>query len=1162
MTRSVLPSVLLILATTCALAAGDLGATPQLLRNIGFEDGAGPTAADWGLWPPPGQDPGVSSTRDEAVRHSGRYSGRLQIGREDFTGLCTWHHPAVPVVPGQELVLSFWLRAEGVTGRLGCDVQLRTGTKIVGSAALPETKGTFDWKPITHRFIVPAGIDGVCVVPLLAGKGTAWFDDFALYGTPTLTPLQVTRPPVIDGDLSDACWTQQPGVGGFALAGGSGAPQRATTVWAATDPTRLYFAFRCEKKPGDKLVKKVTQRDGVVWSDDEVELFLNPAGNFGDYYQFIVNPLGTRYDSHLTDASWNANWQAKTRETSEAWTVELALPLASFPVDLGVGQTWCANFGRGDKLAGEASSWSCTFGGFHSPARFGRLLNLGLDLAPYYARDARVLVGAVRRDYDEAVGGLDLAGAPAAVAAPVRERQPRLAAGLQQLEALLHNPGATTPEQWAQVRPVAAQLTADVRELKSASLRLRAYTFWSQGAATAPRFGLATASPMVKLRPDGVDAVATVSRELSVAAAGNEYEAAQIVAVSLSDEELAGCEATVTDLTGPGGAQVAARNLTLRVVGYIATGQPKYATAYVGDWPDPLLPNGPFTLKPGRLQPLWLRVYVPPQTRPGDYRGTVTVRAGQESHELALKLHVFGFDLPRRQHLATPFGCAPATLSQWYTGDPDYATKLPPEVFDRWNRFMLDYRLTPTHVGAAYRKTVRDAAGRLHNDYTLNDRCMAAVADRLPRQGVAIAHIGEVGWACQQGSDYQLTSEAHSGKLAALLTWPKTESWASTSRSLPGDVLAERQCRAFRFWVKALDPVSAKETIVAFVNRFPNRWITTFPVGGTEWHEVRIPVAQYHHNTTGAPLTLEGLKTCDNFQFVISGKKQPIRFLLDDVVAECEGGDVVLDNFEAAGRKELLQAQVGDVLDHFRQKGWLELGHVYAKDEIQPAEYERLLPIYRETAALAKNVPLMQTYYINRQPQALVGPVKLWCAITSIFDDAFLAARRKAGETAWLYVCCGPLPPYANFFIDQPGSDHRVLFWQAWQKQCTGLLYWETNYWHGMLPAEATAPRWPAVPWDQTKVATYREFKVNGDGFLIYPGPDWQPWPSVRLENIRDGIEDYEYLWLLRERNPRSPLLTVGEDISRDFTHFTKDPQVIAARRLAIARELERAGKR
>jgi hypothetical protein len=136
-----------------------------------------------------------------------------------------------------------------------------------------------------------------------------------------------------------------------------------------------------------------------------------------------------------------------------------------------------------------------------------------------------------------------------------------------------------------------------------------------------------------------------------------------------------------------------------------------------------------------------------------------------------------------------------------------------------------------------------------------------------------------------------------------------------------------------------------------------------------------------------------------------------------------------------------------------------------------------------------------------------------------------------------------------------------VLFWQTWQRHCTGLLYWETNYWYGMMPTKPDEPRWPDVPWEQERVQTYREFKVNGDGFIIYPGPNWEPWPSVRLENIRDGIEDYEYLWLLRERSPGSPLLQVGSDISADFTHFTKDPWVIQQRRLAIAKAIEAAKK-
>jgi len=97
---------------------------------------------------------------------------------------------------------------------------------------------------------------------------------------------------------------------------------------------------------------------------------------------------------------------------------------------------------------------------------------------------------------------------------------------------------------------------------------------------------------------------------------------------------------------------------------------------------------------------------------------------------------------------------------------------------------------------------------------------------------------------------------------------------------------------------------------------------------------------------------------------------------------------------------------------------------------------------------------------------------------------------------------------------------------------------------------------------------------VNGDGMLIYPGPDITPVSSIRLEIIRDGIEDYEYLALLSRlvtqsrtlpgrKQPREvlrraeDLLTVPAEMSRSMTEFTKDPDMILERRRAIADAIE-----
>ena len=71
----------------------------------------------------------------------------------------------------------------------------------------------------------------------------------------------------------------------------------------------------------------------------------------------------------------------------------------------------------------------------------------------------------------------------------------------------------------------------------------------------------------------------------------------------------------------------------------------------------------------------------------------------------------------------------------------------------------------------------------------------------------------------------------------------------------------------------------------------------------------------------------------------------------------------------------------------------------------------------------------------------------------------------------------------------------------------------------------------------------------------------------MRFENLRDGIEDYEYLWLLRQKQPAlSPadqaaaakLLAIDAPLAKSNVVYTNDPAVILARRAAVAAILER----
>lgn len=117
-------------------------------------------------------------------------------------------------------------------------------------------------------------------------------------------------------------------------------------------------------------------------------------------------------------------------------------------------------------------------------------------------------------------------------------------------------PAGATAEQWAQVRPVSAGLTEDLVALRAAGMRARVWSTWRTPTQPRPAFGLALAPAMVKLRKDGQDFAGTVARELSLAAAGNEYESAQVVLVSLADKPLGDCTVQASALRGPGGAVI------------------------------------------------------------------------------------------------------------------------------------------------------------------------------------------------------------------------------------------------------------------------------------------------------------------------------------------------------------------------------------------------------------------------------------------------------------------------------------------------------------------------------------------------------------------------------------------------------------------------------
>jgi hypothetical protein len=150
----------------------------------------------------------------------------------------------------------------------------------------------------------------------------------------------------------------------------------------------------------------------------------------------------------------------------------------------------------------------------------------------------------------------------------------------------------------------------------------------------------------------------------------------------------------------------------------------------------------------------------------------------------------------------------------------------------------------------------------------------------------------------------------------------------------------------------------------------------------------------------------------------------------------------------------------------------------------------------------------------------------------------------------------------------------------------TGLLVWATTFW----TSPTGYPNSLQNPWEDPMswVSGYgtpagtRSPWGNGDGRFLYPPrrdpntattPDLDgPINSIRWENLRDGMEDYEYFWLLDQEVKRleaakgdakliaegKQLLVVPPEVSKDLTHFTTDPRPMLEHREKIARMIER----
>lgn len=191
------------------------------------------------------------------------------------------------------------------------------------------------------------------------------------------------------------------------------------------------------------------------------------------------------------------------------------------------------------------------------------------------------------------------------------------------------------------------------------------------------------------------------------------------------------------------------------------------------------------------------------------------------------------------------------------------------------------------------------------------------------------------------------------------------------------------------------------------------------------------------------------------------------------------------------------------MMDWYQSKGLLDRLYVYMcqYDEAGPDRYQALKDY---ATALKAADPRVQRFITVAPHPDLFGAIDWWCPGTPAYNREVARQRRAAGEKVWWYTCVTWTP---GLLMDAPGAEHRALLWLTFTQEADGLLFWCIDY-------------WPQNPWDTPVMGAGTA--GNGDGYLIYPRREGDSadrfYETVRLEVLRESIEDYDALAILQAR--------------------------------------------
>jgi hypothetical protein len=267
-------------------------------------------------------------------------------------------------------------------------------------------------------------------------------------------------------------------------------------------------------------------------------------------------------------------------------------------------------------------------------------------------------------------------------------------------------------------------------------------------------------------------------------------------------------------------------------------------------------------------------------------------------------------------------------------------------------------------------------------------------------------------------------------------------------------------------------------------------------------------------------------------------------YLNDYQVRDAENGKVST----MAGR-DVLPQLLPAFQEHLRAKGWLEKTIFGIRDE--PSIHNAVS--YNQASELVHLYAPDLRRFNALESTMVIDQLELAIPKLDHFANWYPKYRewQNDGHELWFYtvgIFQGSLFP--NKTIDVPLIDSRIMHWLNYKYDATGYLHWGWNQW--------------------TDDPLHAVGQHIGDGWHVYPSKDGF-MNALRWEEMRNGIQDYEYLRMLEDKisqlknslgskflwiDPKQRGKEIAGRVVFDFAHRTYDPDVLENAKKLLINEL------